>query len=155
MEDEKITAFDTLFTSNHIQILKLALPLLPAEKQYFGAVFIKYMELNYTLNLIRHLNDNIYSSEMAKNYNMESFLQEIIPYCGTKESEQIKKMHGMINSFKSFQEIKSMMDLMNGVNGDGGGDGDGGDSGFSMDLLKGMLSEDQRSMFDMFMTGGE
>lgn len=153
MEDQKITAFDTLFTSNHIQILKLALPLLPAEKQYFGAVFIKYMELNYTLNLIRHLNDNIYSSEMAKNYNIETFLQEIIPYCGVKEREQIKKMHGMLNSFKSFQEIKSMMDLMNGVNGDGSGDG--GDSGFSMDLLKGMLSEEQRSMFDMFMAGGE
>lgn len=146
MEDEKITAFDTLFTSNHIQILKLALPLLPAEKQYFGAVFIKYMELNYTLKLIRHLNDNIFSSEMAKNYNIDTFLQEIIPYCSGKESEQLKKMNGMLNSFKTFQEIKGMMDLMNG---------DGSDNGFSMDLLKGMLSEDQRSMFDMFMAGGE
>lgn len=156
MENDKIAAFDTLYTSNHIQIMKLALPLMPRDKQYYGAIFIKYMELNYTLSLGKYLKNQLCACSGLENYGMENFLKEVLPFCTEKEAERIKKINQMMNSFKTFQEMKSMMDMFGGdlFNGDMFGKDMGGEAGFSPDMLKGLLSEEQMALFEMFMNGG-
>lgn len=150
MENDKIAAFDTLYTSNHIQMCKLALPLMPKEKQYYGAILIKYMELNYTLSLGKYLKSQLCACSGTQEYGMENFLQEIIPFCTEKEAEKIRKATGIMKGFKTFQEIKSMMELLGpdilSPDADGG-------TGFSPDLLKGLLSEEQQNLFEMFMKG--
>lgn len=159
MENDKIAAFDTLYTSNHIQIMKLALPLMPPDKQYFGAIFIKYMELHYTIQLGKYLKNPLYACSGPDSYGMEHFLKEIVPFCTEKEAEKINKISGMIKSFKTFQEIKSMLDifgtdLSGAANLFGGLDSGGIGADFSPDMLKGLLSDEQMALFEMFMDGG-
>ena len=48
-----VTAFDSLFTSNKIQMLKILLPRLIPEQQGGFAVYIKLLELQYTLTFLR------------------------------------------------------------------------------------------------------
>ena len=48
-----INAFDSLFTTNRIQMLKILLPRLAPEQQSGFAVYIKLLELQYTLSLLR------------------------------------------------------------------------------------------------------
>ena len=44
-EYNKVIAFDTLFTTNHIQMLKVMLPYMDNKAQKSLAVYIKFMEL--------------------------------------------------------------------------------------------------------------
>lgn len=48
-----ITAFDSLFTTNRIQLLKILLPRLAPRQQSCFAVYIKLLELQYTLSFLR------------------------------------------------------------------------------------------------------
>ena len=47
---DAILAFDTLYTTNHMKILKLLLPYLEPGHQKKLAVFIKWQELIFTMN---------------------------------------------------------------------------------------------------------
>ena len=48
-ENEAVIAFDTLYTQNHIQILKILLPYFDPYGQNHLAVWIKYLEpVSYT-----------------------------------------------------------------------------------------------------------
>lgn len=51
-ENEAVIAFDTLYTQNHIQILKILLPYFDPYGQNHLAVWIKYLELRYTLEYV-------------------------------------------------------------------------------------------------------
>ena len=54
-ENKAVIAFDTLYTQNHIQILKILLPYFDPYGQSHLAVWIKYLELRYTLEYVsRH-----------------------------------------------------------------------------------------------------
>ena len=44
-EQQAVIAFDTLYTNNHIQILKILLPLFDAQSRRHLTVLIKFMEL--------------------------------------------------------------------------------------------------------------
>lgn len=52
-ELDKVAAFDTLFTTNHIQMCKVLLSYLPAPYQSTLAVYIKLAELNYTFSFLK------------------------------------------------------------------------------------------------------
>ena len=61
---DKIQAFDTLFTNNHIQVYKILLPYFEPPMQKQLAVFIKYMEFRYTLSYF-HFPINQLTTSMA------------------------------------------------------------------------------------------
>ena len=48
-----IAAFDSLFTTNKIQMLKILLPRLVPEQQGGFAIYIKLLELRYTFSFLR------------------------------------------------------------------------------------------------------
>ena len=52
-EHNKVIAFDTLFCTNHIQMLKVLLPYMNHQMQKSMAVYIKFLELNYTIDYFR------------------------------------------------------------------------------------------------------
>ena len=52
---EAILAFDMLYTTNHMKILKLLIPYLESEHQKKLAVFIKWQELMFTLNFLNNI----------------------------------------------------------------------------------------------------
>lgn len=49
-----VMAFDALYTTNQIQKLKVLLPYIEPSMQKHLAVYIKYMELQYTINLTKN-----------------------------------------------------------------------------------------------------
>ena len=49
-EHSKVIAFDTLFCTNHIQMLKVILPYMDNQTQKSMAIYIKFLELNYTIS---------------------------------------------------------------------------------------------------------
>ena len=63
---QAILAFDTLYTTNHMKILKLLLPYLEQEHQKKLAVFIKWQELLFTLNFFKQYSASLYSSDFKR-----------------------------------------------------------------------------------------
>ena len=52
-DQNKVAAFDTLFSNNHIQMLKVILPYMDNQTQKSMAVYIKFLELNYTIDFYK------------------------------------------------------------------------------------------------------
>ena len=48
-----IAAFDSLYTTNRIQMLKVLLTRLPTPSQGGFAIYIKFLELQYAISLLR------------------------------------------------------------------------------------------------------
>ena len=63
---DAILAFDTLYTTNHMKILKILLPYLESEHQKKLAIFIKWQELIFTLNFFKQYSASLYGSDFKK-----------------------------------------------------------------------------------------
>ena len=50
---DKVLAFDTIFTNNHIKMLKVLLSYFDPAIQKTLAIYIKFLELNYTMEYFR------------------------------------------------------------------------------------------------------
>ena len=154
-EHDKIIAFDTLFTTNHIQMLKIVMPYLDLAVQKKMAVYIKYQELQYTLSYynfhtgdLRGCSINPMTSDNKEDFNISKLCSELLPYCTAEEKQKVEQLAGMFRSIEMYREMSQtfemMKDLMPGMN-DTTGSNDG-----MMDMLLNMLSPEQKSMFDMF-----
>lgn len=112
-KQDKIMAFDTLFTTNHIQILKILLAYVDSSMQKNLAVYIKFLELQYTLSFFRS-----YSSSALpglcheKDFNIANLCDELLPLCSHDGQEQLKQMKNMFQSFENMQEILQMVQTM-------------------------------------------
>ncbi|MBO5292254.1 MAG: hypothetical protein J6B10_03620 [Lachnospiraceae bacterium] len=156
-EDDSVLAFDTLFTTNSIQILKIILPCIPAKIQRHLAVYIKYLELQYTIQYFK-IHPVSFGGRLLENQtqDIQSILPKLQGYLSPAGKSQLEQLMGMLQTFKTIQEMKSMMDMMNAFsdnNDSASGLGDffnasaGSDP---MEFLKGMLTPEQQAMFDMF-----
>lgn len=153
---EAILAFDTLYTTNHMKILKLLLPYLEPEHQRKLAIYIKWQELSFTINFFKEYSVSLYSADFSKKkvLDLKELLPMLIPYCNEKEKKLISgfsQMQNMMQMMESLQEymplIQQFMSSMSGSN-----NGDFGNSEMNMmDMVKNMLSEEQQAMFSMFM----
>ena len=153
-----ILAFDTLYTTNHMKILKLLLPYLEPEYQKILAVYIKWQELMFTLQFFKQYSASLYSSDFQKKQTLDlnTLLPLLIPYCNETEKNilsqfsQIQNVMHMMEEMQAympiFQQMMSAMspesDISDIFNSDGNN---------MMDMLKNMMSEEQQAMFSMFM----
>lgn len=160
---DAILAFDTLYTTNHMKILKLLLPYLETEHQKKLAVFIKWQELMYTLKFFKQYSASLYSSDFKKKKNLDLsvLLPLLTPYCNESEKailSQFSEMQNIMHMMEEMQQympvIQQLMSSMSGENNDTGGMFGSGDNNM-MDMLKNMMSEEQQAMFSMFMEGGQ
>lgn len=149
MEQDEIYAFDTLYTNRQIQMLKLAMPLLPSVYRSFLAIYIKFLELQYTINIAK----NTGFSEDRRNEKtgfsistetMENYFQSIMPYLSDDDKGKIQKIKNMLQTMEQFKQMKPILDMMSQSKGTSQTDDN------YMDILKSFLSEDQLLMFDMF-----
>lgn len=145
-EDDGILAFDTLFTANHIQIMKILLPYFDKGMQKHLAVYIKYLELCYTIDYFKSYPGSLSGQAAGKK---ELDLAELYPklqgYLTPSQQKQAEQLLNMMQTFKTFREMKDMMDMMNSFQG-----GEGPDGGDPADFLKNMLTPEQMAMFEMF-----
>lgn len=142
---DKIAAFDTLYTNNHIQILKLLLPSIPKDKQYFGIIFIKFLELKYVIefgkNLISHSG---FQNNTETDYNL--LCDDILPFCNSDEAKTVESVKSILQTFETFKNLSPVLDLIRQMNNSQTEDGNSFDFSSIMNM-SGPFSQDMD--FDM------
>lgn len=118
-QSDKICAYDSLFTNNHIQILKILLSSIKPPLQYKLAVYIKFLELQYTLNFISRNPSSDLSlfgcCSTDTSGSPRELLNEILPYCDDSEREQISQIQNLFQSMANIQEMMDVMEMMKDV----------------------------------------
>lgn len=149
-EQNKVIAFDTLFSTNHISMLKVMLPYMDNQMQKSMAVYIKFLELNYTIDFYRqHPFPLCGCMEKESSPDLLKLCTELLPYCTEAEKKQLEQIRGIFQSMEMYKEMSKAMDLMKDFMPDmnsffqpsgNGGDADGNftgsnstDSGISED----------------------
>lgn len=144
-----IAASDSLYTTNRIQMLKVLLTRLPTPSQGGFAIYIKFLELQYAISLLRQhpttrfadarpLSADLFSGDTADTVEL---LDELLPFSGPAERTRIENMKNMLQSMGRIKEMMEMMEMMKEMFPEGfGGDADN-------PMMNGM---DLSAMFDLF-----
>lgn len=149
---EKIVSFDTLFTTNQIQILKILLTYVEPSQQKLMAVYIKFLELQYTISFFRKYPSSFTKFTQEENFNAAKLCDEIMPFCSPSEREMLNNMKNMYQNFESMQEMMQMVQMMKDLFPEGENP-PGGDSASMFSGLSEMLGSkgmDMSQLFEMF-----
>lgn len=148
-ESSNVMAFDALYTNNQIQKLKVLLPYIDPSMQKNMAIYIKYMELKYTMDLCRKHPFHICSAEQEKKTpDMKKLCCELKPYCTEAEVRQLEQMESMFQMMEMYQEMSQTMSSMQEMFPDMGNENS--DNSSMENILMNMLSPEQKAMFDAF-----
>ncbi len=154
-----IAAFDSLFTTNRIQILKILLPMLAPKHQSGFAIYIKLLELQYTLTFLRrHPGQRLFGTEkqlsadffQGDNTDTMNLLDELLPYSGIEGRAKIENMKNMLANMKKMQEMMEMIQMMQELFPEGTGGDNPMDFFTNMSGMPGMPGMDISSLFQMF-----
>ena len=165
-----LQTFDALYTTNQIQIMKILLPYCNPDSRRGLAVMIKFMEFDYTLRFARTHPEAF--REEALPFSLIDICDKIKNYCSPQVRSMLEQFQSIQNAMQMYEEMKQYMDLFQGMStndangtaaagsGSGpapetgqGGEEKAGGNPFGMnpmDMLMGMLSPEQQSMFQMF-----
>ena len=146
---DKILAFDTLFTTNHIQMMKILLSYLDPSRQKTMAVYIKFMELQYTISFFQNRPPSTLSCfPQEGSFNPSRLLGEILPLCTPSEQENFLQIKNMMETFENMQGMMETMQMMKDLFPEGGGASGMDPSAF----FSGDNGMDLSQMFEMFQT---
>ena len=141
-KSDKIQAFDTLFTNNHIQMYKLLLPYFPSAIQKQLAVYIKYLEFQYTLSYFKR---HPYAYDQCTPPDTGDICKEILPYCSTEEKEKVKRFMDLSATMKNAQEMMETISMMQEIFPEGFPTGDGKNPDFDfMQMFGSFVSPDSK-----------
>lgn len=143
---EKIVAFDTLFTTNQIQTLKILLTYMEPSQQKTMAVYIKFLELQYTISFFKMNPSCSLGCANEQGPNMANLCEEILPLCAPSEQEKILQMKNMMQTFENMQEMMQMVQMMKDMFPAGEGPFEGDPSS----ILSGMDMSQFSQLFEMF-----
>ena len=120
---DKIQVFDSIYTTNHIQMYKLLLPYFQPQMQKKLAIYIKLSELQYTLS---YFHTHPYACQPKQPVpDTECLCKELLPYCTPDENakemmetmEMIKEMcpDGMPfgNGSDDMPDIAQILSMLN------------------------------------------
>lgn len=155
-ENESVVLFDTLYTHNHIQILKVLLPYFDADSRKNLAVMIKFMELEYTMEYVnRHpplLKAAAFEKDAGKKKQPDivEIFEQIKLFCTPSERAMFDQLTNMKKSLDMYQEVMDMMQMLGPLTQPDSNASSSAGGINPLDLLKGMLSPEQQNMFEMF-----
>ena len=139
-ESDRMTPFDRLITSKHLQMLKLIIPYTPVENQRMLAIYTKFMELEYTIQFFRHFRKDIHAQAFQTTVSSPlDMLDELRPYLPEEDQNMLDTLLNMVEMFSG----------MENMTGNENGHSDMGDIN-PMDIMKGMLKPEQQEMFEMY-----
>jgi hypothetical protein len=152
---DSVMAFDALYTTNQIQKMKVLLPYIEPSMQKQLAVYIKYMELQYTIN---HSKEHPFQicSQSAQPPDLSKLCKELSLYSSSEEVRQLKQLENMVQTFKTMQEVSQTFETMKEIFPDMAED-DSNRSGIPssvMDIMMNMLTPEQKTMYEMFQKEG-
>lgn len=137
---DEITAFDTLYTTNHIQMLKIVLPYFDHSIRKKLTVYIKYLELQYTLSYFKeHPNELCGCSYDKKEFNISQLCTDVLPFCTSEEKQRIEQIAGLFHTIEMYKEMSQMMEVM---------------KSFAPDTAAGMPFDFSPEMFSNLASGG-
>ena len=176
MKDDhsNVMAFDALYTNNQIQKLKILLPYIDPSMQKHMAIYIKYLELKYTIDLFKRHPFHIHSTYKENGPpDIKKICQELQPYCTESENKQLEQMMNILKTMEMYQEMSQTIgaiqemfpDMSMGTSGEGpfgsgnpfsmfmnqsDASGDAGEGSSIENLLMGMLTPEQKAMYETF-----
>ena len=151
-----VMTFDALYTTNQIQKLKVLLPYIEPSMQKHLAIYIKYMEFQYTLNYVkRHpLTLSGCSLSQPPKPDFRKLCKELCLYSTPEEIRQLEQMQNILQTMETVQEMSQTMNAMQEIFPDLSMDGMTGfpDSSASpvLSMMMNMLTPEQREMYEMF-----
>lgn len=154
-EQDKILAFDTLFTNNQIQMYKILLSYLPSSTQKQFAIYIKFMELQYTISFFQnHPLAVLKKLSCEEPVNTGKIIDELLPFCDMSQRNKLNQLKGMLQNFENMQEMMETVQMMKELFPEGMGNGNNADGGIDMSQLFSMFGggdcADMADMFNMF-----
>lgn len=146
----KVIAFDTLFTTNRIQILKVLMTYMEPYAQKQLAIYIKLSELQYTLDFFhKHPDASLSSCHNDSNLDASKLCDEILPLCNPEERNRILQMKNMYQSMQQMQEMMDMIQMMKDMFPEGSSPF-GGDMSDLFSTFTGGDNADALNLFNLF-----
>ena len=167
-EATNVMAFDALYTTNQIQKLKVLLPYIEPSMQKHLAVYIKYMELQYTMKHVKRHPFQISGCSISSDEkpDLRSLCRQLSLYSSPEEIRQLEQLQNMFETLETMQEMTQTMSALQEIFPDmSAAPPFGSDSAFSdsegaesaqtgpfsvMDMMMNMLTPEQRAMYEMF-----
>ena len=122
-----MTPFDNMVTPPFLYTLKLMLPYTPPSTQRMLGIYIKFLELRYTLS---HFNG-------FGNADSSRLFDLLKDYMGPEEQEMMEQMEMLMNMMEMMQEQPDMPDMSDFLGGMFGDMPHAPDSGTQNDVQKG------------------
>ena len=109
-----VMAFDALYTTNQIQKLKVLLPYIEPSMQKHLAVYIKYMELQYTINLTKKHAATLCGCGLSQpeKPDLKKLCKELCLYSTPEEIRQLEQIQNMLQTLETVQEMTQTMNAM-------------------------------------------
>lgn len=136
-----ITAFDALFTTNHIRMMKILLGYISPPLQGKLAVYIKFLELRHTLSFFRQNPSAALSFCPSGNgapKDLAALLDEILPFCSKEEDQRLREVKNMMQNMKNMQEMMDTMQMLRELSPELFSQ-DGADMSQMMEMMQGMF----------------
>ena len=167
-EATNVMAFDALYTTNQIQKIKVLLPYIEPSMQKHLAVYIKYMELQYTMKHVKRHPFQISGCSISSDEkpDLRSLCRQLSLYSSPEEIRQLEQLQNMFETLETMQEMTQTMSALQEIFPDmSAAPPFGSDSVFSdsegaessqtgpfsvMDMMMNMLTPEQRAMYEMF-----
>ncbi len=128
---DRVSAFDTLFTTNHIQMCKVLMVYLDPPARRTMAVYIKLAELSYTLSFLKKHPFAALSEDACRpKPDIGKICEEVKPYLSPAEQGRLRSVMNTMQSFRNLQDMMEMMQMMQELFPEGGQGG--------ADLLSGL-----------------
>ena len=107
--NDTILTFDTLYTTNEIQLLKLALPLLSNQLQPIAATLIKMRELEYCFSRLPHTKIHDFSIAVDR---LDTFFDSAMPFCNQQQKKLFSQLRQMKQSMKMMEKIQTILQML-------------------------------------------
>lgn len=152
-EQDNVAAFDLLFTTNQIQLMKVLLPCFSPSIQKYLAIYIKQQELQYTISYLKRHTLRSCEQTVSKPEDILRLLPALLPYCNEAQKKMLQQLEQTLSSFQSYQEIMEMMQMMQDMSAASGGCempfDMGGASMPDAEMLLSLLSPEQKNLMEM------
>ncbi len=175
-----VMAFDALYTNNQIQKLKVLLPYIEPSMQKHLAVYIKYMELQYTMTLTKKNTAALCGCGLSQpeTPDLKKLCKELCLYSTPEEIRQLEQIQNILQTMETVQEMTQTMSAMQEIFPDMGMDSlfenplsgasasesaatdsestGGSPGGFAasgspmLSMLMNMLTPEQKEMYELF-----
>lgn len=154
-----MTPFDELTIPAELQTLKLLLPYTPVSEQQSIWIFIKFMELQHTIEFFQQQQNTLHSQTFRHfPISAADMLEEIAPYLPPETASMLDTFRNVMNIMEMMQMFQEYTDVSENPTENHSADADaepqnpppafGGMN--PMDLIMGMLSPEQQEMFQTY-----